>query len=509
MKHSRSQRAPVPGPRAVPPPDKRLRAGEFRTGFPSGEIRTGSPEGDFRTGRFTGRVTDAAEHFAHQPLTRRSFTAMAAVGATALLAAGCGSGTTSTAQPAGLTAAGQLKDPASPVTITYAGSAYSADDIKPVLAAFHKAHPTITVDYQSVPFDQFNSVLSTRLSRQDSTLDLFDVDMPRTDAYRVRGWLADLSSLFPGLSGQVDKMSLEAATSDGKLVAMPYQTSSQLLYYNKTLLRKAGIPFPSDQADARMTWEQVTADAKKAQAAGAKWGLLFDQVNRYFQLQPLAESLGGGSGATGKGNLTPDLENAGWTKAMTWYGSLFKDKISPRGVPVAQTPEMFASGQVAYFPGGPWWAGQFTGEKTLEFGVAAYPSFAGGKAITPTGGWSLGLNRATKHAAAAEIFMKFMALDNGGFAQYMPSLSVPPSNTVGTARFYREPVFSDPRMAGAVDLTKYELAHTATLRARTAGYVEFEDTLGRTFEDIANGASATSALASATSTIDSAWAKYR
>jgi multiple sugar transport system substrate-binding protein len=198
-------------------------------------------------------------------------------------------------KPPGLTAAAQLKDPTSPVTITYAGAAYSADDIKPVLAAFHKAHPTITVDYQSVPFDQFNSVLSTRLSRQDSTLDLFDVDMPRTDAYQVRGWLTDLTALFPGLADQVDKTSLAAATSDGKLVTMPYQTSSQLMYYNKTLLKKAGIPFPSDQAAARMTWEQVTADAKKAQAAGAKWGLLFDQVNRYYQLQPLAESLGGGS----------------------------------------------------------------------------------------------------------------------------------------------------------------------------------------------------------------------
>jgi multiple sugar transport system substrate-binding protein len=451
----------------------------------------------------------SAELFARTPLTRRSFAAIAAVGGGTALLAACGSGTTSTAQPAGLTAAAQLKDPTGPVTITYAGAAYSADDIKPVLTAFHKAHPTITVDYQSVPFDQFNSVLSTRLSRQDSTLDLFDVDMPRTDAYQVRGWLADLTGLFPGLAGQVDKTSLAAATSAGKLVTMPYQTSSQLLYYNKTLLKKAGIPFPSDQVTARMTWEQVTADAKKAQAAGAKWGLLFDQVNRYFQLQPLAESLGGGSGATGKGNLTPALQNAGWTKAMTWYGSLFKDKISPRGVPVAQTPDMFASGQVAFFPGGPWWAGQFTGEKKLDFGVAAYPCFAGGKAVTPTGGWSLGLNRATKHAAAAEVFMKFMALDNGGFAQYMPSLSVPPCNLLGTTRFYREPVFSDPRMAGTVDLTKYELAHTATLRARTAGYVEFEDTLSRTFEDISNGASPASALSSATSTINSAWAKYR
>ncbi|WP_052489480.1 extracellular solute-binding protein [Streptomyces sp. 150FB] len=441
---------------------------------------------------------------------RRGAAVTAAIAAVAMLAAGCGSSSgTSAHSPSGLVPDSRLKDPTSPVTITYAGAAYSAADIKPVLDAFHKAHPNITVDYQSVPFDQFNSVLSTRLSRRDSSLDLFDVDMPRTDAYEARGWLTDLSAAFPQLSGKVDKASLNAATSDGKLVAMPYQTSSQLLFYNKKLLKKAGIPFPSDKASARLTWEKVADEGKKAQKAGAKWGLLFDQVNRYYQLQPLAESLGGGSGATGKGNLTPALQNAGWTKAMTWYSSLFKDGISPRGIPVAQTPDMFAGGQVTFFAGGPWWAGQFAGEKNLDFGVAAYPDFAGGKAVTPTGGWSLGLNPASKHAQAAEIFMKYMGLDDGGYAQHMSGLTVPPSNTVGIQRFYQQPVFSDPRMAGAVDLTKYELAHTSVLRARTAGYVEFEDTLSRTFEDISNGAAPSTALASATSTINQAWAKYR
>ncbi|MFJ5265023.1 extracellular solute-binding protein [Streptomyces sp. NPDC088387] len=227
------------------------------------------------------------------------------------------------------------------------------------------------------------------------------------------------------------------------------------------------------------------------------------------QLQPLAESLGGGSGVTGKDNLTPDLENAGWTKAMTWYGSLYKDKISPRGIPVAQTPDTFASGQVAFYPGGPWWSPQFTAEKDLDFGVAAYPYFEGGKAVTPTGGWSLGLNPAGKHAQAAEIFMKFMALDKGGYAQYMSSLAVPPSNTEGAENFYNQPVFKDPRMAGAAELTKYELANTAVLRARTVGYVEFEDALGRTFEDIANGTAPSRALSSATKDIEQAWAKYR
>jgi multiple sugar transport system substrate-binding protein len=340
---------------------------------------------------------------------------------------------------------------------------------------------------------------------------VFDTDMPRIDAYVARGWLVDLTASFPGLKSAVDPASLDATTVGGKLYAMPYQTSTNLMYYNRKLLAAAGITPPSASAADRLTWEAVTADAKKAKAFGAKYGLVFDQIDRYYQLEPLAIGAGGGPGGSGQGNLTPDIDNAGWVKAFSWYGSLFADGLAPRGVTVAETPDLFAGGQVAYYVGGPWWAGQFEQKKDLDFGVTAFPTFAGGKAATPTGGWSLGLNpkASADRANAALIFMKFMGLDNGGYAQYLSALAVPPSNLVGTARFYGSDTFKDPRMAGAVDLMKYELANTATLRLRTVGYVEFEDVMTKTFRDIIDGTPASDALKSATTDITSAWSKFK
>jgi multiple sugar transport system substrate-binding protein len=445
------------------------------------------------------------------PLRLRRFTVAVAAGTALLLAAAaCGStAAPGPTPPTGLKKASELVDPTSPVTITYAGAAYSADQLKPVFDAFHAAHPTITVEYQSVPFDQFNSTLSTRLGNRDQTLDLFDVDMPRTDAYQARGWLTDLTPVFGDLSGQVDAGSQQAASVSGKLVALPYQTSSQLMYYNKKLLTAAGVSFPSNDPTKRMTWEDVTDQATKAKAAGAKWGVVFDQIDRYYQLQPLPESLGGGPGGSGAKNLTPQITNDAWVKAFTWYGSLFKDGLSPRGVPAAQTPDLFAAGQVAFFPGGPWWATKFTAVKDLDFGVTAYPAFAGGKAVTPTGGWSLGLNPASKKAEAALIFMKYFGLDGGGFAKQLSGLAVPPANVAGSQTFYNQAVFTDPRMAGTVALVKNELATTATLRLRTVGYVEFEDVMTKAFSDIINGTSADAALKSASTELDQAWAKYK
>ena len=448
----------------------------------------------------------------HKGVTRR-LTAGAALSVAVLVLTACG-GSSDAAGGSGSidgVAPATLTEPTEPITITYAGAAYDATQIKPVIDAFEKAHPNITVSYEAVPFDDFNSVLAARLTNSSDAIDVFDVDMPRTDAYAARGWLADLTATFPDLADAVDPGSLEAATVDDKVVAMPYQTSTNILYYNKTLLDAADIATPSADPADRLTWETVTTDAKAAQAAGAQYGLIFDQIDRYYQLEPLAVSAGGGAGATGDGNLTPDVTNDGWVKAFTWYGSLFEDGVSPRGVAVADTPNMFAAGQSAFFVGGPWWGTQFTAEADLEFGVAAFPAFDGGEAATPTGGWSLGLNPSTSSdkANAAAIFMQFMGIDDGGYSQYLSALSVPPSNLEGSVKFYSSPTFSDPRFAGVVDLMKYELANTTTLRLQTVGYVEFEDVMTTTFDDIINGTDAATALKSASSQLDDAWKKFQ
>lgn len=407
-----------------------------------------------------------------------------------------------------LTESRALKDPSSPVTLRYVGAAYPATALAPVIAAFEKAHPTIKVKYQEIPQDQLNNVLTNRLGGSD--IDVFDVDMPRVAAYDARGWLTDVTPAFGDLAGKIDKASLEASTVDGKLVGMPLQTSEQLLYYNKELLKKAGIAAPSADPSERMTWEDVEADARKAQSAGgADVGLLFDQIDTYYQLQPLPMSAGGSAGAKGPGNLQADVTSPEWVKAMDWYGGLFADKVSPRGVKGPETPGLFASGKVAYFVAGPWWGPQFVGKKDLDFGVAAHPYFAGGEPITPTGAWALGLNKKSKNIEASEIFMRFMGLDNGGFSQYVSELAVPPANVQGTAKYYAGDVFQDPRMAGATDIIKHELAETATVRVKTTGYIEFEAIMQRTFDDIINGTPAAKALGSASSQLDAAWRKYR
>jgi sn-glycerol 3-phosphate transport system substrate-binding protein len=58
------------------------------------------------------------------------------------------------------------------------------------------------------------------------------------------------------------------STTDGKLLSMPFNSSTPVLYWNKDLLAKAGL----DPNKPPKTWPELGEMAKKAVAAGAKCG---------------------------------------------------------------------------------------------------------------------------------------------------------------------------------------------------------------------------------------------
>jgi len=182
-----------------------------------------------------------------------------------------------------------------------------------------------------------------RLSAGSASPDIIDVDAPVVAAYAVQGFLAPLDTVFSKQDlAQFVPASLQTSYYLGHLLAPPLNSSSQVLYYNKDLLKKAGVPFPSADVRHRLTWEQLSTEARKAQVrSGGRvtaWGLIIDQIDRPYQLLPLPESLGGQ--AISKDGLSVDgiITSAPWVKAFTYYSNLFNTwQISPKGVTSLQT----------------------------------------------------------------------------------------------------------------------------------------------------------------------------
>lgn len=443
----------------------------------------------------------------HTRTTRKIASAIAIATAGAIALAGCSSGGSSGSGDSGSSWSIPSKDPTATVKVLSILDP-KADHIQPVIDAFEKAHPTITVKWQTVPFDALNSTIDARVANKAGDPDVYWADQPRVSALAARGEAENLTSQFSTYKSAFDPTAYDAGLYDGKLWALPIANSTQLLYYNKDLVAKAGLSDPSPEIDKRMTWEQLTSDAAKAKAAGAQYGFAFGQFDRYYQLEVLPVQLGGSVGATGTGNLTPDFTSSAWVKAFDWYGKLFTDGIAPRGVTPDQTDPAFLAGKTAYMVEGPWLLPQLEASK-INWGVAPQPVFAGGKPATPTGSWSLAMNPFSKEKEATAIFMKWMAVDDGsGYIKYRqdPELA---ANVEGKKVYFAKSVFSSAEGKNAAAIIDSETSNTAVNRVSTIGYIEFESILNQAFADIRNGADAKTTLDKASSQLKTAWAKYK
>ena len=385
-------------------------------------------------------------------------------------------------------------------------AAEEPSSFQPVIKGFESSHQGIEIAYNNYPFDQLNSVLQSRLQSKDASFSCYAVDQPRVPAFAARGYLTDLSDQESSVKEKVLGTAFEASSYDGKLYSLPIWTSTQVLYYNTSLLEKAGVEPPSTDPNKRWTWDETVAAAEETQKAGAKWGLVFNQVNRYYQLQPLPESLGGGSGLTGPDLLEPDVTNDAWVRAFEWYRSLYSDGLSPRGVPAEQTAALFADGEVAMYVGIPSDPTLEEAKKNgqLDWGVGAHPYFDGGEPVTPTDSWSWGLNPFSDQQETALDWLEYVALEKKGALLGAQEVPVPPTQAEAF-REYLDGLSKNPaEPEGLSDLIRYELDNTAVHRPRTIGYVQFEEVLNTAFEDIANGAGADPTLQRASGELDRA-----
>lgn len=390
-------------------------------------------------------------------------------------------------------------------TITFTGTD-NAETYQPVIKAFEAKNPGIKVTYTQIPFDQFNATMQQRLSAKDAGIDVYTVDEPRVSQLAAKGFLTDLSDLDEQVKTKFSATAYKTNHSRDKLWSLPMWNSTQFLFYNKTALAKAKVTPPTADPQQRWTWEQVEAAGRKAmQSGGTKYGLFMEQPEAYYQLQPLAESLGGGSGIEGDDALTPAVETDGWKKAMQWYGATFASGLSPRGIGGFQTGPVFAAGDVAFFVGGPWDLKIF-GSSKIDWGVAPLPYFQGGKPVTPTGSWSLGINPASKQQGMARKFVEFATLDAAGNLATTSTTTIIPANLDAQKQYTPQmDGFSGTKTAGAAAITTYESEHTAVSRPVSVGYIQFEEVMGKAFADIRNGTDPAARLQEATRQLTDAW----
>src|ERR1700704_971509 len=89
------------------------------------------------------------------------------------------------------TATGPVKDPASPVTITFSSWVGSDPTMKQMAADFHKLHPNITIQFQNVSADNATEKLTTQIAGGDPP-DVAYIDASGTSDFASRDALVNL-----------------------------------------------------------------------------------------------------------------------------------------------------------------------------------------------------------------------------------------------------------------------------------------------------------------------------
>jgi fructooligosaccharide transport system substrate-binding protein len=400
---------------------------------------------------------------------------------------------------------------ASAVELEVVWMGWPRDRVITLIEQFETENPDIKVDIQLIPFSQLFSTLEVRLPT-GTTPDVYIVDGPVTASYAARGYLLPLDEFYSDQElAEWFPSSIESGSYDGKLYSIPYATSSAALYYNKELFDKVGYPLPPSDPDERWTWEDVATAAVEIQKAlhdmgdTDVWGLLIEQIDRPYQLLPLAQSLG--AEVIGSNGLEVDgcINSPTFVEAATFYWRLFNElKVSPQGVDdSAVAREYFGTGKAAMMLGAEWNLVRLSKSfPELQFGVSPHPYFESGIPVTPTGSWHVGVNSRTEHTEEAVRFVKYMT----GFEASLLWHQLHGHSPARMDVYKALPEVFDTDEWGVF---LYEMEHTAKPRPATPGYLEYELILRETFNEIHYGADPQEALNNAVRRIQREFRKYR
>ncbi len=232
------------------------------------------------------------------------------------------------------------------------------------------------VKIQRTGFDTSDLANKTLLAaQQGNSPDVLIVDNPVVSTLAEAGVLTTTDDNKLDTS-KVDPNLLAAGQSGGKTYGTPIGANTLALYYNKEVLKEAGVDIASVK-----DWKSLTAALAKVEKAGKK-GITFSAIGTEegsFQFLPWFW----GSGA----QLT-ELDSDEAVSALSLWRDWLKKGYAPNSViNNTQTTswQEFAGGDYAFAENGTWQLAN--AEKAgFEYGVLPIPGSGGGNAAAPTGG---------------------------------------------------------------------------------------------------------------------------
>ncbi|MFD3517852.1 extracellular solute-binding protein [Streptomyces sp. NPDC058657] len=359
---------------------------------------------------------------------RRGIAATALVATLALAATAC-SGDSDSGQTKG--SGGEL---AGEVTWWDTSTVGSEDKVfKKIAEDFKKKHPKVAVKYVNVPFGDAQNKFKNAAQAGAGAPDVIRAEVAWTPDFADLGYLAPLDGTT-ALKNEGDFLKQAAASTKykDKTYAVPQVIDSMGIFYNKKMLKDAGVEVPK-------TIDELKTAAKKIKVKTGKTGMYLRGDDAYWFLSFL---YGEGGDLVDAKNKKVTIDGPAGVKAM----NVAKDLVTSGAARTDATDgfdnmqKAFKSGDVAMMINGPWaiadtYAGdQFKDKSNL--GIAPVPAGSAGQGA-PQGGHNLAVYAGSKNLDASYAFVEYMSSPEVQ-AQVTKELNLLPTRTA---------VYSQPEVA--------------------------------------------------------------
>lgn len=362
-----------------------------------------------------------------QPTLGRALATGVAVAALAMTAA-CGGGS---ASPSGasLSAPGaDVLNSAAPVTVTFwhGMKGANADALNALVAKFNAEHTgkiTVKPVFQGSYDDTVTKYKAAVQAKQTPSLvQIYDIGS---------GFLADSGQAIPAQSfADVDKLNLDDLqpsikgyySRNGKLQAMPFNSSVPVLYINKTAFAKAGL----DPSKPPTTLAEIRTDAEKVKATGAaKFGFNAAIYGWYFE-QLTAEAgktyCDNDNGRSGRADAVT-FDDPEQVEILSWWKGMVADGLATNtGRTTDDAQAAFKSGTIAMGFESTGALGGYLAAAGNKFQIATAPfpkiesSDSGGPVIGGASLWIDGPGHSAAEQRASWEFVKFLVQpDNAAY----------------------------------------------------------------------------------------------
>lgn len=319
----------------------------------------------------------------------------------------------------------EVEEDKGPVTLrlwAHWGSEQRRPTIDKIVQKFNEkyADQNISVEYVYVPYGDLETKMIASVTAGNPASVVITA-IEDTNVKAMRNQAADITDyITDGIENEFYDKYWDMVTYEDRVYAVPFNTDTRLVYYNKTMFNEAGV----NSADIK-TWDDMIAATKKLDEkfmGTGEYMLGFNPVVGNFGFDTLAINNGGG---IFDDNMNPNLpvanskQNIETLEHMKVYADLYGQELVQQTLSAnaGGAQDLFLSGKVAMIGNVCNYIAtieKYNAEAQVDYGVFPYPSGPSNPSGEPAA-WGGGFVCTVPYGAAnlkeSTLLAEFMATE--------------------------------------------------------------------------------------------------